>query len=207
MKKLVLTLALTALPVVSAQAGGSQGGTAANMSTTMIIQMQTDMRARMQPMMEDLRRLSGTAFDRAFFSMMIPHHQSAIEMSRAALPRLRDPLVRAWAQSIIDEQQKEIAEMQNELQRLGGPDTARQTRMRQAMSSMGQMMTQMMGQSRSPDHAFLEMMTPHHGSANEMANVALQNGQSDHVLGIAQRIIMAQADEMHDFKDWLRTHQ
>ncbi|GBF04420.1 hypothetical protein DAERI_020017 [Deinococcus aerius] len=207
MKGLILTLALMALPVSAAQAGGSQGGTAASMSTTMIIQMQSDMRARMQPMMDDLRRLSGTAFDRAFFSMMIPHHQSAIEMSRAALPRLRDPLVRAWAQSIIDDQQKEIAEMQAELQRLGGVDTARQNRMRQAMSAMGQMMTQMMSRSQSPDHAFLEMMTPHHGSANEMANIALQNGQTDHVLSIAQRIMMAQADEMHDFKDWLRTHQ
>ena len=49
--------------------------------------------------------------DVAFAQMMIPHHQSAIEMSRAALPRLRDPLVRAWAQGIIDDQQKEIAEL------------------------------------------------------------------------------------------------
>lgn len=203
MNKLILTLALTALPVVSAQAGGSQGGTMSSMST---MQMNMDMHTQMRPMLDDLRRLSGTAFDRAFFSMMIPHHQSAIDMSRAALPRLRDPLVRAWAQSIIDDQQKEIAEMQAELRRLGGVDTARQNRMRQAMSGMTTMMTQMVARSQSPDRVFLEMMTPHHGSANDMANIALQNGQTDHVLSIAQRIIMTQADEMHDFKDWLRTH-
>lgn len=204
MKGLILTLALTALPVVSAQAGGSQGGSMSGMSVPM--QMNMDMHAQMQPVMEDLRRLSGTAFDRAFFSMMIPHHQSAIDMSRAALPRLRDPLVRAWAQSIIDDQQKEIAEMQAELRRVGGVDTARQNRMRQAMSGMTGMMTQMMAGAQNPDRVFLEMMVPHHGSANDMANIALQNGQTDHVLSLAQQIIMTQADEMHDFKDWLRTH-
>ena len=97
--------------------------------------------------------------------------------------------------------------MQAELRRLGGVDTARQNRMRQAMSGMMTMMMQMITRSQSPDVTFLQMMVPHHGSANEMANIALQNAQSDAVLGLAQRIIMMQADEMHDFKDWLRTRQ
>ena len=57
------------------------------------------------------------------------------------------------------------------------------------------------------DGRFDVLKVPHHGSANEMANIALQNAQSDAVLGLAQRIIMMQADEMHDFKDWLRTRQ
>ncbi|BDP41015.1 hypothetical protein DAETH_09840 [Deinococcus aetherius] len=200
MNKVILTLTLMVLPVSAAQAGGSAGGSMSGMSMTM--QMNMDMHARMQPLLNDLRDLSGTAFDRAFFSMMIPHHQSAIDMSRAALPRLRDPLIRAWAQGIIDDQQREIAEMQAELRRLGGVDTARQNRMRQAMSGM----SGMMAQAQNPDRMFLEMMLPHHGGANDMANIALQNGQSEQVLGLAQRIIMAQADEMHDFRDWLRTH-
>ncbi|MDL2343852.1 DUF305 domain-containing protein (plasmid) [Deinococcus sp. VB343] len=205
MKRLLLIVGLMALPASVAQAGGNEGGTVVGMATTM--QTQMDMHARMQPLLEDLRRLSGPAFDRAFLSMMIPHHQSAIEMSRAALPRLRDPLVAGWAQSIIDDQQKEIVEMQAELRRLGGVDTARQNRMRQTMSGMMTMMMQMITRSQSPDVTFLQMMVPHHGSANEMANIALQNAQSDAVLGLAQRIIMMQADEMHDFKDWLRTRQ
>lgn len=200
MKGVLLTLALGTLSIGMAQAGGSEPAKVSGVTMTM--QMQT----RMGPMMDELRQLSGVAFDRAFFSMMIPHHQSAIEMSRLALPRLQDPLVRAWAQSIIDEQQKEIAEMQGELRRLGGVDTSRQTRMRTMLAGMMPMMTQMMGTATSPDHAFLMMMVPHHGSANEMANLALQQGQSEAVLSLAQRIMMAQADEMHDFRDWLRTH-
>lgn len=204
MKGLLLTLALSALPVGMAQAGGNEPAKMAGMAMSMPMTM--EMHTRMQPMMDGLRQLSGVAFDRAFFSMMIPHHQSAIDMSRMALPRLKDPLVRAWAGSIIDDQQKEIAEMQGELRRLGGVDTARQTQMRTMMTGMMPMMTPMMGTAKTPDHAFLMMMVPHHGSANEMANLALQQGQSEAVLSIAQRIMTAQADEMHDFRDWLRTH-
>ena len=126
-------------------------------------------------------------------------------MSRMALPRLKDPLVRAWAQSIISDQQKEIAEMQGELRRLGGAEPTRQARMRQSMDGMMPIMSGMMEGGAPGDRMFLEMMVPHHGSANEMANLALQQGQSDAVLGLAQRIMTAQADEMHDFRDWLRT--
>ncbi len=82
-------------------------------------------------------------------------------------------------------------------------DARRQALMRRSMGGMAGMP----GMSAHPDRAFLEMMTPHHASANEMANVALQNSQSERVLGLAQRIITAQADEMHHFKDWLRTHR
>ncbi|WP_034384860.1 DUF305 domain-containing protein [Deinococcus sp. YIM 77859] len=197
MKNVLLSLTLLALPVSAAQAGGSG---------PMPMAMQMDMHARMQPVMNQLRSLSGTAFDRAFFSAMIPHHASAIEMSRAALPRLRDPLVRAWAQSIIDSQQKEIAEMQAELQRFGGPSLALMNLMRQAMSGMPPMM-QMMAHTQNPDAVFLEMMIPHHAGANEMSNLALQRSNDEHVLSLAQQIIMTQADEMHDFQDWLRTHR
>ncbi|WP_026298700.1 DUF305 domain-containing protein [Deinococcus aquatilis] len=191
MKTWLVSAALMALPVGAAQAGGTEP----------VTRSQMEMGMNMQPMLMQLRALSGTAFDRAFFSMMIPHHQSAIDMSRAALPRLRDPLVRAWAQSIISDQQKEIAEMQSELQRLGGMDTARMNLMRQMMANMPQMTTAMANSERS----FLEMMVPHHGSANDMANIALQRSSTEAVLGLAQRIMTAQADEMHDFKDWLRT--
>ncbi|EYB66444.1 hypothetical protein DEIPH_ctg139orf0179 [Deinococcus phoenicis] len=189
----------------TAQAGGSGPMPMSAMPMTPM-SMQMDVHARMQPVMNQLRSLSGTAFDRAFYSTMIPHHQSAIEMSRAALPRLRDPLVRAWAQSIIDSQQQEIAQMQAELQRLGGPNVALMNLMRQAMSGMTPMMTQMMARTQNPDAVFLEMMIPHHAGANEMSNLALERSNDEHVLSMAQQIILAQADEMHDFKDWLRTH-
>jgi uncharacterized protein (DUF305 family) len=46
--------------------------------------------------------------DRAFVRMMIPHHQGAIDMSRAILLYGKDRELQQLAKSIIAEQQNEI---------------------------------------------------------------------------------------------------
>ena len=50
-------------------------------------------------------------FDRAFVDMMVPHHQSAIEMAQVELEKGENPELKALAQEIIDAQQREIDEM------------------------------------------------------------------------------------------------
>ena len=54
---------------------------------------------------------SGDA-DRDFASMMIPHHQGAIDMALAELRYGRNERLKRLAQEIIIEQQQEIAVMQ-----------------------------------------------------------------------------------------------
>jgi len=49
--------------------------------------------------------------DVAFVCGMIPHHQGAIDMAKAELAHGDDPWVKQMAQSVIDAQTKEIAEM------------------------------------------------------------------------------------------------
>ena len=47
-----------------------------------------------------------------FRVQMIPHHQAAIDMAQVAMRHSKDPWTRQLAESVIVEQQREIAEMQ-----------------------------------------------------------------------------------------------
>jgi uncharacterized protein (DUF305 family) len=60
--------------------------------------------------------MDGTA-EHDFVTMMIPHHQGAIDMAKALLLYTKDPELRNLAQGIIAEQQTEIQVMQAWLRR------------------------------------------------------------------------------------------
>src|SRR5260370_35365197 len=53
--------------------------------------------------------------DRDFVTMMIPHHQGAVEMAEAELRFGHDPVLRRLTQGIIVEQRQEIAGMRQAL--------------------------------------------------------------------------------------------
>ena len=55
--------------------------------------------------------------DHDFVTMMLPHHQGAIDMAKAVLLSTKDPELRNLALGIIAEQQNEINVMQAWLQR------------------------------------------------------------------------------------------
>jgi uncharacterized protein (DUF305 family) len=79
-------------------------------------QFQKEMDAGMGKMMSDMHAAgySGNA-DADFLSMMIPHHEGAVEMARLELIYGRDPLTRKLAEDIIAGQQVEIEGMKRRL--------------------------------------------------------------------------------------------
>ena len=58
-----------------------------------------------------LEPLKGPAFDRAFLTEMIAHHESALPMSQAVLDQGVNPQAKTLAQQIVATQTAEIAEM------------------------------------------------------------------------------------------------
>jgi len=63
--------------------------------------------------------------DADFRTHMIPHHQGAIDMAKVALKHAKNPETIAMAQKIIDDQEKEIADMQAWLKKSGHSDAVR----------------------------------------------------------------------------------
>ncbi len=60
----------------------------------------------------DLKKLAASPnFDHDFINAMLPHHQSAIDMSRSAMPNLKKTEVRDFANDVITTQQTEIDRM------------------------------------------------------------------------------------------------
>ena len=78
------------------------------------MQMMQSHREMMQSMEKMNRDMTGATMtgdpDRDLVTMMMPHHQSAIDMARIYLRDGRDPEIRRIAQKIITDQEKEIAE-------------------------------------------------------------------------------------------------
>ena len=61
--------------------------------------------------MDALTALSGTEFDRQWLTMMIEHHEGAIDMANTELADGENPEARQMATDIVTAQQKEIADM------------------------------------------------------------------------------------------------
>ena len=74
--------------------------------------------AAMRKMMANMQIKPSGDVDQDFATMMIPHHQGAIDMAKAELQFGHDPVLRRLAHGIIVEQQQEIDLMRRELERI-----------------------------------------------------------------------------------------
>lgn len=157
-----------------------------------------------------------SSFDQAFIDMMVPHHQSAVAMAVVALARAEHPEIAALAPEIIEAQELEIAQLRTWREAWYGdsstpPLTAMPMLdgvMMQGMD-MASMTMDMAPQIKDLwlveadfDKAFIDAMIPHHQSAIDAAEMALDNAEHPEIQELAQAIIDAQQREIDEMTAW-----
>lgn len=82
-----------------------------------------EMAAQMNPHMQVATFCAAADPNLAFIDLVIPHHQSAIDVSRTALEQATHDEIKAFAQRVIDHQQREIDELTTIRAELSGAAT------------------------------------------------------------------------------------
>ena len=153
------------------------------------------------------------AADEMFVTMMIPHHQQAIEMADIVLAKDGlDPAVAELAQQIKDAQGPEMERMlgwlddwgvEYEPDDMGGMDHGSMDDSGDGMMSEEDMATLEEADATQASRIFLEQMIVHHDGAVDMARTALEDGQNQDVLDLAQQVIDDQTAEISTMQDLL----
>jgi uncharacterized protein (DUF305 family) len=145
----------------------------------------------------------GKYSDKAFIDAMVPHHQGAIAMAEVALKNAEHEEIIQLSRNIISSQQAEIEELKSIKQEEFGTSNVPMEMSPEQMRGMGMMMDpQQLANQKPFDEAFIDAMIPHHQSAIEMAQVALENSDNPKIKDLAQNIISAQQREIEQMTQW-----
>ena len=147
-------------------------------------------------------------YDLQFLDRMTHHHQGALDMAKMAVDKMQNAELKAFAQKIIADQNKEIAQMKEWREKwfAGKPEA-----MNMEMPGMGDSMKMMMGDGMKKMEAasgkdfdihFLDMMTPHHAGAVTMGKEALTKAEHPEIKTLANQIIKAQEAEIKMMANW-----
>jgi uncharacterized protein (DUF305 family) len=136
--------------------------------------------------------------ERTFMEMMVPHHQSAIDMAELAIEKAQRPQVRRLAREIVAAQEAEIARMESWYQSWYGEKLV------PSMSGPhGNVdMAELESAKDDFDRVFLRMMIPHHASAIMMADAVMMSEPRSEIEALANEIIAAQAKEIGQMQRW-----
>lgn len=195
--RLWLMLAVTAVVALgagvgigaAAWAGGDHDSGAAMMGGSSTQDGATDM--------GDAGSMSGEIDERTFMEMMVPHHQSAIEMAEMAIERAERPEVTRLARGIVAAQESEIARMESWYSSWLGDKLVPSMSGPHADADMARLEA-----ADDFDRAFLRMMIPHHSSAIMMADQVMMSEPRGEIQALADEIVAAQSKEIGQMQRW-----
>jgi uncharacterized protein (DUF305 family) len=139
--------------------------------------------------------------DLMFMNMMIIHHDQAIEMAELAENRTENENILELSENISQAQTSENQKMSEWLREAGFNRPMRGHRMA-GMATQQEMNELRQSQGREFDLLFSELMIEHHEGGIEMARAEVQNGKSEKVVELAQRMIEVQQEEVEKMETW-----
>lgn len=160
----------------------------------------------MDKMMSGMKTLKASGdFDIDFATTMMLHHQMAIDMSEAYLPKSMDAKIKAMATNIIDAQKKEIEQMKSFLNSYVPGVAEKNYKEDKLKGMMTTMMDKMhaMTMTGNADKDFVMEMIPHHEAAVNMAQEELLLGTQKNLQQMAKKMMTDQSREIQQFKTWL----
>ena len=151
-------------------------------------------------------------YDLRFIDSMIPHHQGALVMAQEVLQKSKRPELIKLAKSIITEQKKEIAQMQQWRKQWYPKASATPMMWHAAMNhemamtaeyKQSMMMSMSLGKADAGfDKRFLDAMIPHHQGAVTMGQDLLKKSKRPEMKKLAQNIIKSQQAEIVQMTQW-----
>lgn len=144
--------------------------------------------------------------DRSFIEMMIPHHQDAIDMAKMALKKAQHPELKKLAQTIIQDQEREIQEMKTWYRQWFNqavPPLSTQGMMGMNRGhGMMAMDLKALETATNFDQEFIRQMIPHHQMAVMTASNLKTNTNRPEMDKLADDIIRSQSAEIKQMKRW-----
>ena len=145
----------------------------------------------------------GEYSDERFIDAMVLHHQGAIDMAEVALGNAEHREVKELAEDIVSAQEAEIERLKAIKRKEYGTSEVPMEMSAEEMEAMGMPMDPEQLAEREPfDKAFIDNMIPHHESATDMANAALEDSENPEIRQIARAIVDAQEREIELMRGW-----
>lgn len=172
------------------------------------------MKSDMQKMHKNMTSMKMTGDpDYDFAQMMIEHHKGAIDMSKKELKQGKDQEVKSMAQKVIDDQTKEMKELQAFTKKnkpskaMKGEETGSAEKDMMSKINDDQKEMQDMQMKGDQDQDYVSMLIMHHKQAVDMSKDYLDNAKNDRLKQMAQKMIDENKDQIDKLENWQDKHK
>jgi len=212
-KKITLGLALLALTNAACQ---SNATTSTNKSTNQVVinsngnppaainhnSMNHD--AMNHSDMQSSPNAANAPYDLQFLDTMIAHHTGAVDMAKPVTAQTQNKELIAFAEKIIADQTREIAQMKEWREKWFAAKPAAMNMEMPGMRESMKMDMAKLGAANGEDfdRMFVGMMIPHHAGAVDMAKEALTKAEHPEIKKLSEQIIESQQEEIRQMQNW-----